>query len=152
MPNSRKKVFRRAIIKKSATGRRITPASIQDFLEVEKATLNFLKPLVLLFFTFTIGAIAALFETQKYKIIMAIFTLGLFISLLFLMCSLSKFRSSIFKIHESRKIFLQFRKISYRYLLISLYILLISFELSIIIYNNDYIENICYCIISKFKR
>lgn len=123
--------------------------NIKRFLEIEKSTFEFIKPLALLFFTINIGIMAALFNvSHKYGGIIFILGVGIFASMILLLYSISLLRKSILIIDIDSNKFILSRRRALSCLQWSVYFCLISFELSLVIWISD---NIVYVkiVISK---
>lgn len=116
--------------------------NLKNFLEAKKNTFDFIKPLAIIFFTINAGVMAALFEhIDKYGYIIFILGLGLFISMLFVICSISLIRKSILYIDIDNNKFMNIRKKSILRLQYSVYFNLLSFEMSLALWT---IENVNY--------
>lgn len=112
--------------------------SLSQFLEIENSTLNFIKHLVLLFFTLNAGAMAALFNAEPQpKLIILIFACGIFISLIFLLLSISRFRKSIDTLGCCNNEFIKIRKIAHQNVQVSLYFCLLTFEVALFVWGGE---------------
>lgn len=112
--------------------------SLKQFLEIENSTFNFIKPLVLLFFTLNAGVMAALFNTQPQdKLLIFIFSSGIFIALIFLLISISRFRRSINFMNIGEDEFVKLRMQAHFHLQISIYFCLLTFEVALLVWGGE---------------
>ena len=119
-------------------GDKIQYNSINKFLEIENSTFNFIKPLALLFFTLNAGVMAALFNAHpQHKVLIIIFASGIFISLIFLLFTISCFRKSIDSINISEDKFIELRKKAHWHLQISIYFCLLTFEVALLVWGGE---------------
>lgn len=123
--------------------------SINKFLEIENSTFNFIKPLALLFFTLNAGVMAALFNVQpQHKLLIFIFASGIFIALIFLLLSISRFRKSINFINIGEDEFVKLRMKAHWHLQISIYFCLLTFEVALLVWGG---ETFVYIIVKAFN-
>lgn len=112
--------------------------SLKQFLEIENSTFNFIKPLVLLFFTLNAGVMAALFNAQPQdKLLIFIFSSGMFFALFFLLISISRFRRSINFMNIGEDEFVKLRMKAHFHLQISIYFCLLTFEVALLVWGAE---------------
>lgn len=119
-------------------GDKIKYNNIENFIKVENSTFNFIKPLALLFFTLNAGVMAALFNTQpQQKSLILIFAVGIFISLVFLLISISRFIKSINILSLAEYEFIKIRMKAHWNLQVSIYFCLLTFEVALLVWGGE---------------
>lgn len=134
-------LFARTRKHRSSVQLRELPVNVRAFLEVEKPTFNFIKLLSAIFFSLNVGSMAIIFTAQKYKYTLLILTIGMAVSLFFMLFSLSFFKKSLFSAYENADDFIKNRIHAHNLLHISVYFCLVTFLCASISYTYHYFSN-----------